>query len=255
MTTALDGADAGPNPLRFLAATVHVYVLAAVRATTRIDEWRRACERVVPPSLDVHFALYSMIGAPPLLAAAENATVTLRFPATADVIVGAPGTVTIGGASVTNGADAGDGTPKPTRFPASTSQVYVFDAVSRTRIGEFRCVFVRLAPPSLDVHETRYWRIFAPPSEAGAETVTDTPATPGVAAVIVGAPGTVGRGAPAAITTGADCGDGAPKPARLRASTSHVYVFAAVRPFTRIGDAWAICDRLAPPSLDVHATR
>jgi hypothetical protein len=175
-----------------------------------MDEWRRSCERVTPPSLEAHFALYSTIGAPPVLVGAANATVTLRLPATAEVIVGAPGTVTTGGPSVTNGADNGDGAPNPTRFPASTAQVYVLDAVSRTRIGDFCSVLVRLAPPSLEVHESRYWRIFAPPSRAGAENATDTLRSPGVAAVIVGAPGTVADGGGPGVTTDADRGDGRP---------------------------------------------
>ena len=129
VVTGADAADGAPRPLRFLAATVHVYVLPALRSLTLIGDACRVFDRVRPPLLDVHTALYSKIDDPPLLAGGENATVTLWCPAVADVIVGAPGTVITGGDSVTTGAELADGGPKPTRLRAITLQVYVFPNV------------------------------------------------------------------------------------------------------------------------------
>ena len=211
VVTAAEGADAAPKPLRFLAATVQVYVFPELRSPTRIDEWLRVFERVWPPLLDVHVALYKKIDAPPLLAGGVNATVTLWSPAVTDVIVGAPGTVMTGGDRVTTGADSADGGPNPLRLPASTLHVYVLPAVRlRTLVGDACSVVDRLAPPSLDVHATLYSRIFEPPSLAGGEYVTVTVFTPATTDVIVGAPGTVGVGGGDSVTTGADCAEGGP---------------------------------------------
>jgi hypothetical protein len=73
-TTADEGADDGPNPTRFRAITVHVYVLPAVRSSTTTGEWSFVSDRVAPPSLDEQVALYKVIGAPPLLAGLVNTT-------------------------------------------------------------------------------------------------------------------------------------------------------------------------------------
>ena len=127
--TGAEGADGAPRPFRFRAATVQVYVLPELRSLTLIDDECRVFERVRPPLLDVHTALYSKIDDPPLLAGGVNATVTLWCPAVADVMVGAPGTVITGGDSVTTAAELADGGPEPTRFRAVTLQVYVFPNV------------------------------------------------------------------------------------------------------------------------------
>jgi hypothetical protein len=168
--TGAEGAEAAPRPLRFRAATVHAYVLPELRSLTLIGDACRVFDRVRPPLLEVHTALYSKIDDPPLLAGGENTTVTLWCPAVADVIVGAPGTVITGGESVTTGAELADGGPKPTRLRAITLQVYVFEPVSPlTRVGDACSVLERLTPPSLDTQVTLYWKIDDPPLLAGGE--------------------------------------------------------------------------------------
>ena len=71
-----------------------------------------------PPVVDVHDAAYDVIGLPPLLAGALNATVIEALPLVALVIVGAPGTV----AGIT-AADAADGPLVPIALVAVTVQV------------------------------------------------------------------------------------------------------------------------------------
>jgi hypothetical protein len=56
VTTAADGDDGGPNPTLFLAMTVQVYVLAALRPFTRIGDVPASFERVTPPSDDTQAA-------------------------------------------------------------------------------------------------------------------------------------------------------------------------------------------------------
>jgi len=57
--TELDGAEAGPFPIRFRARTVHVYVLPAVRPATTTNPWEKPTlpDFELPPSLEVHVAL------------------------------------------------------------------------------------------------------------------------------------------------------------------------------------------------------
>ena len=71
---------------------------------------------VMFPGLDV--TVYPVIGAPPVLAGAVNATLACAFPPVATPIVGAPGTV----AGVTL-FDAAEAVPVPTAFVALTVKV------------------------------------------------------------------------------------------------------------------------------------
>ena len=74
-------------------------------------------QRLTPPSLEMHVALYSEMPAPPLLAGGENATEMACSPGVTDVIVGAPGR----SGSTSTDAEGADGGPKPTRFLAATT--------------------------------------------------------------------------------------------------------------------------------------
>ena len=65
-TTEPDGADAGPDPKRFRAVTVQAYVLPAVRCSTPMLWLELLSDRVTPPLLETHVALYEKIGDPPL---------------------------------------------------------------------------------------------------------------------------------------------------------------------------------------------
>jgi hypothetical protein len=141
---------------------------------------------------------------------------------------------------VVTGAEGAEAAPRPFRFLAATVQVYVFPELkSLTLIGDECRVFERDRPPLLDVHTALYSKIDDPPLPAGAENATVTLWCPAVAEVMAGAPGTVITGG-ASVTTGAELAEGAPEPTRFRAVTLHVYVFAAVRPLTRVGDACSV---------------
>ena len=71
---------------------------------------------VIPPGEDV--AVYEVIGKPPFEAGAVNATPACVLPATARVIVGAPGSVA--GVTLFEGAEA---SPVPTALVAVTVKV------------------------------------------------------------------------------------------------------------------------------------
>jgi hypothetical protein len=75
------------------------------------------CERVVPPLLDVHDAVYEVIGLP-LSAGAVNATTSTPLPRVTDGAAGTSGT-----ADGTTVADAGDGELVPTLLVAVTAHV------------------------------------------------------------------------------------------------------------------------------------
>jgi hypothetical protein len=55
--TAFDPLDAALLPTAFVAATVHVYVLPALKDATEIGVVDPELDRVVPPSVDVHVAV------------------------------------------------------------------------------------------------------------------------------------------------------------------------------------------------------
>jgi hypothetical protein len=80
-------------PAEFVALTVNVYDVAAVKPDTVIvPEPAVASVPVILPGVDV--AVYNVIVAPPLLAGAVYATVAVVEPvAVAVPIVGAPGTI------------------------------------------------------------------------------------------------------------------------------------------------------------------
>jgi hypothetical protein len=56
-TKELDAADAGPVPTPLIAATVQVYVLAAVSAETKMGELAPVTVLVTPALLDVQMTL------------------------------------------------------------------------------------------------------------------------------------------------------------------------------------------------------
>jgi hypothetical protein len=88
-----------------------------VRAVTAIGVFVPATAFVVPPSLEVHVAVYLVIAAP-LLAGTVNATVAELFPRVTPVSVGALGT-----AAATNALDAADGALSPRSLLATTRHV------------------------------------------------------------------------------------------------------------------------------------
>jgi hypothetical protein len=88
--------------------------------------------------------------------------------------------------------------------------------------------------------------MLAPPSLAGGENATEMLFDPAVTDVTVGAPGGP------SVTTGADGADGGPNPALSSARTVHVYVDAAVKFETTIGDADPFFERVTPPLLEMH---
>jgi len=57
------------------------------------------------------------------------------------------------------------------------------------------------------------------------------------------------------VTTADDGADGGPNPTLFFAMTVQVYVLAALRCVTRIGEAPASFERVTPPSDDTHAAR
>jgi hypothetical protein len=86
--TEFEAELAGPGPLAFVAVTVKVYeVLESPFTIIGLAE----PVPVKPPGSEV--TVYPVIAEPPSLAGAVNVTVACAFPAVADPIVGAPGTV------------------------------------------------------------------------------------------------------------------------------------------------------------------
>jgi len=71
----VDGCDEGPVPRALVAFTVHVYDLPGVNPLTVTGPVRADFERVTPPLLDVHVAVYFVIGEP-LFRGAPNPTFT-----------------------------------------------------------------------------------------------------------------------------------------------------------------------------------
>jgi hypothetical protein len=76
-------------PAVFVAVTMNVYVVPLVRPVIVIGDEPPVA--VKPPVLEV--TVYPVIAEPPLLAGAENVIVAWPLLATADTLVGAPGTV------------------------------------------------------------------------------------------------------------------------------------------------------------------
>jgi len=124
-------------------------------------------ERVTPPLVDVHVAVYDVI-ALPLSPGAPNATTSVPFPR---VTKGAAGTS--GTAAGIAAADAGDVPPVPTSLVAVAVHVYVRPLVSPPTVtGDVAAEPLPGAPPLLDVHDASYDVIALPPL-AGATIETE----------------------------------------------------------------------------------
>ena len=78
-------------PTAFVATTVKVYVVPLVNPVTIMGEV--APVAVIPPGLEV--TVYPVIGLPPVLLGATNATLAEASPTVATILVGEPGTVVI----------------------------------------------------------------------------------------------------------------------------------------------------------------
>ena len=100
-----------------------------------------------------------------------------------------------------------------------------------------------LKPPTL--HVAVKLVMGDPPSEPGCMKLIVAWPLPGVAAMPVGAPGTVAGAAGVTLTLA----DGALVPIALVAVTEHEYVVPLVRPVTTSGDAGPLA--LTPPTLHV----
>lgn len=127
------------------------------------------------------------------------------------------------------GPDAVDPGPVPTLFVAVTMNVYVVPLLSPVTVqlsGPDDQVQVWLPPPEA---VTVYPVIAAPPFDPGADHDTVTCASPGVAVVIVGEPGTE---ADATGVTEEDAADAGPVPTALVAVTVNVYAVPLVSPLT-----------------------
>jgi len=211
--TDADGADASPVPRAFVARTVHVYRLPAVKCATVIGEAVPVFERVAPPLDETHAAVYPVI-ALPLFAPGVN--LTFSEPAatlTAVTCVGAAGAPTIAAA---DGSLAG---PVPRAFVARTVHVYRLPVVKLVTVnGDAVPVFVWVAPPLFDAH-LAVNPVIALPLRAPAlnDTFSGPVALvvePGTAFTSVGAPGGL-----AVTVTDADAPLGALSPAELTATT------------------------------------
>ena len=118
-----------------------------VRSVTVMGELVLDAERVIPPFVEPHVAVYPVIGLP-LSLFGENDTVISAVPAVAAVSDGAAGTVD----GVTP-SEAGEGALVPTALLAVTVQVYV-SPLKRfgTVIGEPGPVAAWLTPLLDEVH-------------------------------------------------------------------------------------------------------
>jgi hypothetical protein len=112
-------------------------------------------------------------------------------------------------------------------------------------MGEAARVFVRPAPPSLDVQLARYPVIGLPPLE-GARNETVMRPFPAVTVGVAGRPGTVNG------TTRDDEADAGPGPLMFDASTVHVYDFPFDNAVTVIGDDDPFRARVVPPFEDAQ---
>ena len=112
-----DAIDDGPVPSALVALTVHEYVLAFVRPVTVLGEPGPMWEPEVPPSFELHAAVYEVIGLPPSLAA-PNETTICALPAVTNGCGGCSGT-----AAGTTTSDASDGGLSPIALLAVTVQV------------------------------------------------------------------------------------------------------------------------------------
>ena len=91
--SAFDGDEGGPVPTAFVAVTLHRYVRPLVSPFTMIGLAAADAEPLAPPSVDVQDEVYPVIGLPPSLAGAANATFNDRLRLATTPMVGALGTV------------------------------------------------------------------------------------------------------------------------------------------------------------------
>jgi len=103
---------------------VHVYVLPALSPVTVSGADFPDLDFVAPPFVDVHVAVYFVIAAPLLLAAAKE---TLTDPRPAFVTVNA---VAAAGAPIVTADVITDAGPATTPFSAATVNVYVWPRIS-----------------------------------------------------------------------------------------------------------------------------
>jgi hypothetical protein len=139
--TPADALDAGPVPAALVAVTVKVYSTPLVRVFT----WQLvlAVEQKAPPGAAV--AVYEVIALPPLLAGADQLTVTCSSPGMPDTEVGAPGIVN----GVTE-EEAEDAALLPTLLVATAVKVYAVPLVRPvTTSGDEAPEAVK--PPGLEV--------------------------------------------------------------------------------------------------------
>lgn len=202
--TLLEAAEADPAPTALVAVTVKVYAVPLVSPVTvrGLD----APVAVLPSGLEA--TVYEMIAKPPLDAGAAKLTVAAVLPATADPIVGAPGT-----AAGTTLLEAVEGDPVPTAFVAVTANEYTVPFVNPVTVNGLDAP-VAVFPPGLEV--TVYEVIARPPFEAGAVKLTVAAEFPATAAPTVGTPGRV------AGTTLLEEAEGNPVPTPLVAVTVNV---------------------------------
>jgi hypothetical protein len=124
---AADFADGELVPSAFVALTVHVYFLPAVSDSTEIGPltqspvgvFPRSPLRVIPRSLDVHVAVYAVMGLPPSPAAAKKATDPV-VPVTENAPIDGAGGTLFGKTKF----DTADGGPEPIALRAVTEQLY-----------------------------------------------------------------------------------------------------------------------------------
>ncbi len=140
--------DAGDAPTTFVAVTLHVYDLPLDRLVTEIGDVPPLADRVVPPSPEVHVAVYPVTLVPPSSVGAVNDTL-VAWLAGSDAVtpVGDPGTV-VGTAREAEGVDARD---VPTELVAVTLHVYArpFERPT-TLIGDPAPLADLVVPPLLD---------------------------------------------------------------------------------------------------------
>jgi len=120
--TAADGADSGPVPTAFVAATRNVYWVPLVRPVTVVlvaggDPVTVFAVCAMPPAYGV--TVYDVIALPPLAGAVHD-TVAWALPAVATTLPGAAGAV---GATGVTAAEAAESGPVPIAFVALTRNV------------------------------------------------------------------------------------------------------------------------------------
>jgi hypothetical protein len=226
--TPVAGADAGPVPAEFVAATLNEYKVPFVRPPTVIGLEEPVA--VCPPGDAL--TVYELMGAPPSDEGGANTTVTCPSPAVVELIAGAPGSVR--GVTAVDGDEA---SPDPAWFDAVTVNVYAIPLPNPvTTIGLDWPVAVLPPGDAVTVYEV----IGAPPSDTGAANVTVALASPADAVTPVGAPGAVGAGVTAPEGAEAEL-----VPTALVAVTVNVYGVPFWSPDTTTGLVAPVT--LAPP--------